>query len=204
MVDNFASLFNCTTVDRSSDWMTASSSICFKQSVPDHKQDHSQAHRGHVCGVFFLVPLHLLLYFITLFYFTCFIVPVSVFIENHHQTVTLTSCCHWAWTAYHLTAEYIDKWVRKFSSEVLSMHEQKVLSKGLNFAITPDNVPVIDFILVIEQASWSLDLEKRTSCDWRLQVFSRMSDWPVLISQKWKDSQLRTCKSLIYSNPSSR
>ena len=34
MFDNFASLFNCMTVDQSSDEMTAPSSICFKCSAP--------------------------------------------------------------------------------------------------------------------------------------------------------------------------
>ena len=36
IVDNFASLFNCTTVVKSSDYMTTPSSICFRWSVPDY------------------------------------------------------------------------------------------------------------------------------------------------------------------------
>ena len=45
--DNFASLINCTTRSRSSDLMTASPSICFRELAPDCK---FRAHRGSVCG----------------------------------------------------------------------------------------------------------------------------------------------------------
>ena len=37
MVDNCASLFNCTTVGRSSDWRTASFSFCFRLLAPDYQ-----------------------------------------------------------------------------------------------------------------------------------------------------------------------
>ena len=53
MVDSFISVFNCTTVGRSLDQMTAPSAICFNVC--------SRAHRGPVCGFRVLIatePFH--------------------------------------------------------------------------------------------------------------------------------------------------
>ena len=49
-----------------------------------------------------------------------------------------------------ISSECISKWVRNCSKRILSDPELSVLAKGLNCAVTPRNVPVIDIITETE------------------------------------------------------
>ena len=53
-----------------------------------------------------------------------------------------------------------EKWVRNLSSKSLTQSETSLLAKGLNFAVTPDKIPVNEFILATEQATWKLPQEE--------------------------------------------
>ncbi|XP_073701105.1 uncharacterized protein [Garra rufa] len=45
-----------------------------------------------------------------------------------------------------------DKWVKNLSDRELTGPEMEVLAKGLNFAVTPDHIPVVDMITATESA----------------------------------------------------
>ncbi|XP_072014899.1 uncharacterized protein [Amphiura filiformis] len=45
-----------------------------------------------------------------------------------------------------------DRWVKNLSSRVLSTAEKDVLSRGLNFAVTPDKLPHVEIITATESA----------------------------------------------------
>ena len=60
-----------------------------------------------------------------------------------------------------LSGTQLKRWVINRSSRPLSDNETKLLAKGLNFAISPDKIPVEDFILQSEEASISLPPAQR-------------------------------------------
>ena len=53
-----------------------------------------------------------------------------------------------------------DKWVINLSSRSLSNAEESLLKKGLNFAVTPSNIPATEIIAKIESAVRSLDAKQ--------------------------------------------
>ena len=57
---------------------------------------------------------------------------------------------------------YVDKakWVTNLSSRSLSDAEESLLKKGLNFAVTPTNIPATEIIAKVESAVRSLDAER--------------------------------------------
>ncbi len=59
---------------------------------------------------------------------------------------------HLASLTQEQVSNVINKWVVNKSSHVLSENETKVLQKGLNFAITPENVPLHEMIVCVETA----------------------------------------------------
>ena len=63
----------------------------------------------------------------------------------------------------HTRTPYVDKakWVINLSSRPLSDAEEPLLKKGLNFAVTPTNIPATDIIAKFESAVRSLDAERK-------------------------------------------
>ena len=57
---------------------------------------------------------------------------------------------------------YVDKinWVINLSSRSLSDAEKALLKKGLNFAVTPANIPATEIIVKVEAAVRQLDTEQ--------------------------------------------
>ena len=57
---------------------------------------------------------------------------------------------------------YVDKtnWVINLSSRSLSDAEKALLKKGLNFAVTPANIPATEIIAKVEAAVRQLDAEQ--------------------------------------------
>ena len=43
----------------------------------------------------------------------------------------------------------------------LSGDQNRILAKGLSYAVTPAKVPTDEFVVVAEQATWSLPLEQK-------------------------------------------
>ena len=56
-----------------------------------------------------------------------------------------------------LSGSQLQKWVVNLSKYSLNKYQQSVLAKGLNFAVTPDNLPIDDMIVSTELACTSLD-----------------------------------------------
>ncbi|XP_035671873.1 uncharacterized protein LOC118412922 [Branchiostoma floridae] len=57
-----------------------------------------------------------------------------------------------------LSGTQLKKWVVNISGKSLSDSQTKVLQKGLNFAVTPDKLPVEDFVVATESACAGLPL----------------------------------------------
>ena len=55
-----------------------------------------------------------------------------------------------------LSGTQLKVWVKNLSKYKLTNDQEKVLAKGLNFAISPDKIPVDEFIVSTEQAFTSL------------------------------------------------
>ena len=51
-----------------------------------------------------------------------------------------------------LSGTQLKKWVVNVSKYKLTDDQTRVLGKGLNFAVTPDKLPVEEFIIATEQA----------------------------------------------------
>ena len=60
-----------------------------------------------------------------------------------------------------LTGTQLKRWVVNRSDRTLTDTETRVLARGLNFAISPEKVPVDDFILATESACQKLPAEER-------------------------------------------
>ena len=61
-----------------------------------------------------------------------------------------------------------DKWVVNLSSKQLSSDQVSVLEKGLNFAVSPDKLPINDVIVATESAC--KDLPDKTAAELRARV----------------------------------
>ena len=59
--------------------------------------------------------------------------------------------------------ELKSKWIVNLSSRVLNEHEEDILKKGLNFAVTPASLPVEDYIIGIESACRYIGPESKTA-----------------------------------------
>ena len=51
-----------------------------------------------------------------------------------------------------LSGEWLKKWVVNISKHKVAKDETAVLSKGLNFAVSPENIPTDEYIVATEQA----------------------------------------------------
>ena len=60
-----------------------------------------------------------------------------------------------------LSGTQLKRWVVNRSDRTLTDTETRVLARGLNFAISPDKVPVEDFIVATESACQKLPAEQR-------------------------------------------
>ena len=60
-----------------------------------------------------------------------------------------------------LSGEHLKKWVRNISDREITLKQKQVLAKGLNFAVSPESIPVNDFVVATEQACWLLPEEER-------------------------------------------
>ena len=59
-------------------------------------------------------------------------------------------------TEKSLSSDCISKWVKNCSDRLLSDPELKVLAKGLNFAVTPKKIPIVDYVTATESACRNL------------------------------------------------
>ena len=59
--------------------------------------------------------------------------------------------------------ELKSKWIVNLSSRVLNDHEEDILKKGLNFAVTPSSLPVEDYVIGIESACRYLGPESKAA-----------------------------------------
>ena len=48
--------------------------------------------------------------------------------------------------------EDVDKWVKNLSDRQLTQTEKNILAKGLNFAVTPRQIPLVELITATERA----------------------------------------------------
>ena len=62
-----------------------------------------------------------------------------------------------------LSGSQLKRWVINLSDYDLSKDQEKVLARGLNFAVTPDKIPVNEIIVATEQATWCVSNEKKDS-----------------------------------------
>ena len=74
----------------------------------------------------------------------------------------------------------IDRWVINKSDRNLTECELSVLQKGLNFAVTPTRVPVVEFITGIESASNLIGSESDHSSRLRLDCIDILKHAKVM------------------------
>ena len=60
-----------------------------------------------------------------------------------------------------LTGTQLKRWVINLSKYKLSGNQNKILVKGLNYAVTPEKIPTEEFVVAAEQATWSLPQEQK-------------------------------------------
>ncbi|XP_054861960.1 uncharacterized protein LOC129347772 [Amphiprion ocellaris] len=68
-----------------------------------------------------------------------------------------------------------DKWVKNLSDRELTPAERGVLAKGLNFAVTPDELPVVDLVTATESAIRNNRLSETEAEQIRLKVSAALS-----------------------------
>ncbi|XP_038148866.1 uncharacterized protein LOC119788543, partial [Cyprinodon tularosa] len=68
-----------------------------------------------------------------------------------------------------------DKWVKNLSSRPLTKPEMDVLSKGLNFAIAPQEVPIVELITATESAIRNNNLAETEAEQLRMKVTATLS-----------------------------
>ena len=59
---------------------------------------------------------------------------------------------NWCSKGTHINKDDIVRWVKNYSDRNLSEAEVSVLAKGLNFAVTPTQIPVVDVVTTMETA----------------------------------------------------
>ena len=60
-----------------------------------------------------------------------------------------------------LSGTQLKKWVHNLSQYQLTDSQTQVLARGLNFAVTPTSIPVEDYVVATEQATWSIPQSQR-------------------------------------------
>ncbi|XP_060756880.1 uncharacterized protein LOC132867932 [Neoarius graeffei] len=68
-----------------------------------------------------------------------------------------------------------EKWVKNLSDRVLTQPERDVLSKGLNFAVSPEQIPVVELITATETAIRNNNLTNTESEQLRLKISAALS-----------------------------
>ena len=63
-------------------------------------------------------------------------------------------------TGIDLSGSQLKKWVVNISQYKLDKDQERVLAKGLNFAVSPEQIPYDDFIVATEKACWGLPQEQ--------------------------------------------
>ena len=88
---------------------------------------------------------------------------------------------------------YVDKanWVVNLSSRSLSDAEKALLKKGLNFAVTPANIPATEIIAKVEAAVRQLDAEQADTVRRAVNGTLQQAEPPGLTSRKRCEMQLK-------------
>ena len=88
---------------------------------------------------------------------------------------------------------YVDKtnWVINLSSRSLSDAEKALLKKGLNFAVTPANIPATEIIAKVEAAVRQLDAEQADTVRRAVNGTLQQAEPPGLTSRKRCEMQLK-------------
>ncbi|KAK7893340.1 hypothetical protein WMY93_022492 [Mugilogobius chulae] len=68
-----------------------------------------------------------------------------------------------------------NNWVRNLSDRMLTQAEKDVLSKGLNFAVTSNHIPTVDFITATEAAIKKNNMTGSEAADLRLRVTATLN-----------------------------
>ena len=88
---------------------------------------------------------------------------------------------------------YVDKanWVVNLSSRSLSDAEKALLKKGLNFAVTPANIPATEIIAKVEAAVRQLDAEQADTVRRAVNGTLQQAEPPGLTSRKRCEMHLK-------------
>ena len=96
---------------------------------------------------------------------------------------------------------YVDKanWVVNLSSRSLSDAEKTLLKKGLNFAVTPGNIPATEIIAKVEAAVRQLDAEQADTVRRAVNSILQQADLPEPNITKIRDAlkNLKEDESII-------
>ncbi|XP_023821902.1 uncharacterized protein LOC111949272, partial [Oryzias latipes] len=68
-----------------------------------------------------------------------------------------------------------DRWIKNISDRELTQTEKEVLSKGLNFSVTPNHIPVVDLITATETAIKRNNLTGNQAEELRLKISAALS-----------------------------
>ena len=89
----------------------------------------------------------------------------------------------------NITSDTTDKWIKNLSDRALNNHEQSVLSKGLNFAIPPKSLPVVDIITATESAIKKANLQPLEAETLRHKISTSLSHSSVPTSNISKEEE---------------
>ncbi len=78
-------------------------------------------------------------------------------------------------TDYSTQEETLNRWVKNLSARELTHKEKEVLTKGLIFAVTPQQVPIIELIATTESAIRKNNLTETETEQLRLKVSATLS-----------------------------
>ncbi|XP_070550371.1 uncharacterized protein [Ptychodera flava] len=99
-----------------------------------------------------------------------------------------------------ISSDCINKWVKNCSSRVLTDTELSVLAKGLNYAVTPKEIPVVDIISATESACRTLP--DRDGSELRSKVTNLLSRPKKLESNltvnEWKALDKRKIRIFVF------
>ncbi|XP_068739082.1 uncharacterized protein [Montipora capricornis] len=93
-----------------------------------------------------------------------------------------------------LANECMSKWVKNCSDRILSDPELSVLKKGLNFAVTPRRVPIVDIVMVTESACRQLNNSDSNSL--RAKVLNLLEHNDKVKDQKVSDEERKAIDDL--------
>ena len=96
----------------------------------------------------------------------------------------------------HTRTPYVDKakWVINLSSRSLSDAEESLLKKGLNFAVTPTNIPATEIIAKVESAVRSLDAERADTVRRAVNTILQQAESPKSNITKEERAPLKSLK----------